>query len=136
MAARHLQERLPRVRPGGELANVAALKFNPALRIVAEPPAQPAARRHVPPPAVELERGLLHAAGPEPLDQETETVPCGGALVDTFELDGCHTQEACSDPARAVSGCATWNALCYQDRKSTRLNSSHSQISYAVFCLK
>src|SRR5688572_31192097 len=25
---------------------------------------------------------------------------------------------------------------CPQDRKSTRLNSSHSQISYAVFCLK
>src|SRR5688572_32298196 len=24
----------------------------------------------------------------------------------------------------------------FQDRKSTRLNSSHSQISYAVFCLK
>src|SRR2546430_4207202 len=24
----------------------------------------------------------------------------------------------------------------YLDRKSTRLNSSHSQISYAVFCLK
>src|SRR5256886_10662605 len=24
----------------------------------------------------------------------------------------------------------------YQDRKSTRLNSSHSPISYAVFCLK
>src|SRR2546430_13522689 len=27
-------------------------------------------------------------------------------------------------------------ALVHQDRKSTRLNSSHSQISYAVFCLK
>src|SRR2546427_7628972 len=26
--------------------------------------------------------------------------------------------------------------LPLQDRKSTRLNSSHSQISYAVFCLK
>src|SRR5688572_32448072 len=26
--------------------------------------------------------------------------------------------------------------ICGQDRKSTRLNSSHSQISYAVFCLK
>src|SRR5688572_31031022 len=26
--------------------------------------------------------------------------------------------------------------VTYQDRKSTRLNSSHSQISYAVFCLK
>src|SRR2546430_6136085 len=25
---------------------------------------------------------------------------------------------------------------CFADRKSTRLNSSHSQISYAVFCLK
>src|SRR2546427_2533141 len=27
-------------------------------------------------------------------------------------------------------------AIRDQDRKSTRLNSSHSQISYAVFCLK
>src|SRR5688572_31549872 len=28
------------------------------------------------------------------------------------------------------------NFVLAQDRKSTRLNSSHSQISYAVFCLK
>src|SRR5438270_6678178 len=28
------------------------------------------------------------------------------------------------------------SVLASQDRKSTRLNSSHSQISYAVFCLK
>src|SRR2546427_9412226 len=28
------------------------------------------------------------------------------------------------------------NQMYHQDRKSTRLNSSHSQISYAVFCLK
>src|SRR2546427_6285005 len=28
------------------------------------------------------------------------------------------------------------NAVLEVDRKSTRLNSSHSQISYAVFCLK
>src|SRR2546430_12195400 len=27
-------------------------------------------------------------------------------------------------------------AIGFEDRKSTRLNSSHSQISYAVFCLK
>src|SRR5437870_10667379 len=27
-------------------------------------------------------------------------------------------------------------ALAFQDRKSTRLNSSHVAISYAVFCLK
>src|SRR5256886_5833268 len=30
----------------------------------------------------------------------------------------------------------TTSATDRQDRKSTRLNSSHSQISYAVFCLK
>src|SRR5688572_32558583 len=27
-------------------------------------------------------------------------------------------------------------STAFEDRKSTRLNSSHSQISYAVFCLK
>src|SRR5206468_8909642 len=29
-----------------------------------------------------------------------------------------------------------WFRRCRSDRKSTRLNSSHDQISYAVFCLK
>src|SRR2546430_11059018 len=29
-----------------------------------------------------------------------------------------------------------WAIAIQKDRKSTRLNSSHSQISYAVFCLK
>src|SRR2546430_7035890 len=37
-----------------------------------------------------------------------------------------------------VAAFASYTALDLgaQDRKSTRLNSSHSQISYAVFCLK
>src|SRR2546430_8977911 len=30
----------------------------------------------------------------------------------------------------------TFHRVTSEDRKSTRLNSSHSQISYAVFCLK
>src|SRR2546430_11152217 len=30
----------------------------------------------------------------------------------------------------------SWETPSDRDRKSTRLNSSHSQISYAVFCLK
>src|SRR2546430_5109233 len=38
-----------------------------------------------------------------------------------------------SSPARAEK---RTNATRPSDRKSTRLNSSHSQISYAVFCLK
>src|SRR5256886_12111609 len=38
---------------------------------------------------------------------------------------------------RMAAGAATAAAIeLGSDRKSTRLNSSHSQISYAVFCLK
>src|SRR5688572_31680265 len=37
---------------------------------------------------------------------------------------------------RSPSRCACLRAALRVDRKSTRLNSSHSQISYAVFCLK
>src|SRR5690606_40564306 len=33
-------------------------------------------------------------------------------------------------------GALAWNARSLEDRKSTRLNSSHVKISYAVFCLK
>src|SRR2546430_9895531 len=40
------------------------------------------------------------------------------------------------DFSRGASYAATEGSSAYQDRKSTRLNSSHSQISYAVFCLK
>src|SRR2546430_11458804 len=38
----------------------------------------------------------------------------------------------------AYTGVAIYSPeiLAFLDRKSTRLNSSHSQISYAVFCLK
>src|SRR5205085_9844394 len=43
-----------------------------------------------------------------------------------------HLFIACS----SVSFCITKHLDLVRDRKSTRLNSSHSQISYAVFCLK
>src|SRR2546430_9128323 len=58
-----------------------------------------------------------------------------------FRSDGCTTGVPVSD----VCGCRAGPAYRFfllvagparQDRKSTRLNSSHSQISYAVFCLK
>src|SRR5256886_6338122 len=38
--------------------------------------------------------------------------------------------------ALANGGGVVVRKLAARDRKSTRLNSSHSQISYAVFCLK
>src|SRR2546427_3917566 len=38
--------------------------------------------------------------------------------------------------AKPFSDVRVRQAMSLADRKSTRLNSSHSQISYAVFCLK
>src|SRR2546430_4979033 len=37
---------------------------------------------------------------------------------------------------KQLGGCQRISISLATDRKSTRLNSSHSQISYAVFCLK
>src|SRR5256886_4475897 len=51
----------------------------------------------------------------EPCSHHGKTPPCADAIV-------------AAGIARVVSALV--------DRKSTRLNSSHSQISYAVFCLK
>src|SRR5206468_10644115 len=51
------------------------------------------------------------------------------AKADVVGFDLYPLQEWC-DPARLAE---VYDA---QDRKSTRLNSSHDQISYAVFCLK
>src|SRR2546430_9376456 len=45
--------------------------------------------------------------------------------------DGLTESEWCADPH--LLRASEWQN---KDRKSTRLNSSHSQISYAVFCLK
>src|SRR5207248_11048152 len=40
-----------------------------------------------------------------------------------------------SSLAQIGSKCAVLHAIIEKDRKSTRLNSSHRTISYAVFCL-
>src|SRR5216683_137069 len=42
----------------------------------------------------------------------------------------------CAAPGPTRSCSAARITRCSRDRKSTRLNSSHDQISYAVFCLK
>src|SRR5688572_32738990 len=47
---------------------------------------------------------------------------------------GLHSGQQFRQPPRVVGRVV--HAFQHQDRKSTRLNSSHSQISYAVFCLK
>src|SRR5699024_12544903 len=45
-----------------------------------------------------------------------------------------NTLPACTTPIQAAFNSA--DRLAHGDRKSTRLNSSHVSISYAVFCLK
>src|SRR2546427_8831253 len=56
-------------------------------------------------------------------------------------LTGTGKETSASDADHQSAECGMRNAecngeRCSADRKSTRLNSSHSQISYAVFCLK
>src|SRR2546430_10408368 len=56
-------------------------------------------------------------------------------------VNGAHPLTASSVPGGPLPGLASRTAQFASvwqrpDRKSTRLNSSHSQISYAVFCLK
>src|SRR2546421_3286720 len=43
---------------------------------------------------------------------------------------------ACCTAVRGAPKCGSQPIPARRDRKSTRLNSSHDQISYAVFCLK
>src|SRR5256885_7381073 len=45
-------------------------------------------------------------------------------------------KSSCSCADRVVSSMISHSDLFLSDRKSTRLNSSHLVISYAVFCLK
>src|SRR2546427_8678765 len=66
------------------------------------------------------ERGLLHGRGD------------GGVRSQPQHEVRAHV----ADMVRPAGDFRAITAVVVRDRKSTRLNSSHSQISYAVFCLK
>src|SRR5688572_31860420 len=53
-----------------------------------------------------------------------------------LDLDISTGREDACDGRRELDRQAVGESREQRDRKSTRLNSSHSQISYAVFCLK
>src|SRR2546427_5866466 len=63
------------------------------------------------------------------------------SLHDALPISACcspRCPSSTASSARRAPASRPWNS-CFPtpiDRKSTRLNSSHSQISYAVFCLK
>src|SRR3712207_7052929 len=58
---------------------------------------------------------------------DEEVAPPGEAEEEAEEVVGTPVVEAIEEAATPVPD---------EDRKSTRLNSSHANISYAVFCLK
>src|SRR2546427_6831630 len=53
-----------------------------------------------------------------------------------FRSDADRSPELGSALQQLARGDSAGALVTLRDRKSTRLNSSHSQISYAVFCLK
>src|SRR5207244_5981461 len=84
-------------------------------------------------PIYEHSVGHLGGSVGELLDEEDRTALVGGVAHDGEEpLEG-NGREALAD---LVDDQGTGAAAEGADRKSTRLNSSHQIISYAVFCLK
>src|SRR3712207_8224034 len=74
-----------------------------------------------------VEEGEADALGPEEVGQlllDAEEPPGGGQVADVLVGVGVADHHLLGV------------ALGGEDRKSTRLNSSHANISYAVFCLK
>src|SRR5438270_6636366 len=58
------------------------------------------------------------------------------SLHDALPISGSHHRLHGDGVRRRRRRCSRTSTAAPTDRKSTRLNSSHSQISYAVFCLK
>src|SRR5688572_21700751 len=98
-------------------------------------------------PSIKTDIAELREGGMEPWEDDSpyhytsfDQPGSDGADVETF------TAAKTKYPVTGYCSAPTWaEALpygtlapfsTYEDRKSTRLNSSHSQISYAVFCLK
>src|SRR5690348_18137140 len=80
-------------------------------------PTSPAVSATAPPSSLSLHAAL-------PISGFSRFYPVGEGL---FEF---------ADASEAVAAIQAINADYPRDRKSTRLNSSHPSISYAVFCLK
>src|SRR2546427_8887397 len=76
----------------------------------------------------------LFRSTPRPGGDRTEEVQVAQQVLQSLGLRSFVAQ------VTACPGCGRTTSHFFQemaeDRKSTRLNSSHSQISYAVFCLK
>src|SRR5438445_8073014 len=77
--------------------------------------------------------GLVPSIGPR--SKNAISVGCAASVQSNTEMPPWY--HACTMMSRPGIGMSEplW-ATQFSDRKSTRLNSSHANISYAVFCLK
>src|SRR2546427_3175790 len=73
-----------------------------------------------------------HGSAPGRPAHDVDPAPCDGVLV--VAVPG--RLVPAERDARGLEAVQSQERPAGADRKSTRLNSSHSQISYAVFCLK
>src|SRR5438874_8082157 len=62
-----------------------------------------------------------------------DALPISRSSRDNGRRSGVHASASSASSLRTRCSCAGSSS---EDRKSTRLNSSHVEISYAVFCLK
>src|SRR5439155_21966308 len=92
---------------------------------------------HTPPPdlytlslhdalPISVEPGVVRIAGDDPYDARID---------EPRRRDAAEHVQRRGRPYCEVGPGARADARCRRDRKSTRLNSSHVAISYAVFCL-
>src|SRR2546430_7163648 len=79
---------------------------------------------------------------PSPVEEKTpmatlttQVINLAG-LAPTYGAAAASTKIVCGERTFLHVKNTAGSSMTVTDRKSTRLNSSHSQISYAVFCLK
>src|SRR5690606_42027697 len=84
---------------------------------------------HRDPPSFPTRRSSDLAPVPSPT---SSSAPCRRSSSASRAPRPCGTWPTA--PTRTTCGTSCWRSS--RDRKSTRLNSSHVKISYAVFCLK
>src|SRR3712207_7761566 len=82
-----------------------------------------------------LKKVLILGSGPIIIGQAAEFDYSGTQACKSIKEEGIETILVNSNPATIMTDLNIADKV-YIDRKSTRLNSSHANISYAVFCLK
>src|SRR3712207_7868063 len=90
-------------------------------------------------PYTTLFRSYLDHRSPDPAHDENPLAPAGTPPLDRDIASTCRREPDRERPCPEVDphlSSSMDRQDRVQDRKSTRLNSSHANISYAVFCLK